>query len=309
MVGAWLVKDLLARKARVVVLVHDSDPQSELFRSGDINKVTVVNGTLEDYRTVERAINEQEADTIIHLGAQTIVSTAHHSPLSTFEVNIRGTYNLLEAARVHIDRVKRVVIASSDKAYGYQALLPYTEEMSLAGQHPYEVSKSCADLLSQSYWHTYGLPVAIARCGNIYGGGDLNWSRIVPGTIRSLIEGNAPIIRSDGSYIRDYVYVKDICGAYLLLAENLDNSRVCGYGFNFSNETALSVLDLVAHIQRALSREDLKPTILNKAKGEIKDQYLSAAKAHQVLGWHPTYTLYSGIQETVEWYQDFLKNY
>ena len=184
-VGSWLVKELLARSAHVVALIADSDPQTELIRSGDINKVAVVNGRLEDYQTLERAINEHEIDTVFHLGAQAIVGTARRSPMPTFEANIRGTYNLLEACRIHPDLVDRIVIASSDKAYGDQTQLPYVESMPLAGRNPYDVSKSCADLIAQSYFYTYETPVGVARCGNVYGGGDLNWSRIVPGTIRS----------------------------------------------------------------------------------------------------------------------------
>ena len=204
-VGSWLVKDLLAAGAYVVALVRDADPQSEFFRSGDFQSVAIVNGALEDFATLERAINEHEIDTVFHLGAQTIVGTAHRSPVPTFEANIRGSYFLLEACRLHQDRVRRVVIASSDKAYGDQPNLPYTEDTPLQGQHPYDVSKSCTDLIAQTYYHTYRLPVAIARCGNVYGGGDLNWSRIVPGTVRSLLQGMPPLIRSDGRYVRDYL--------------------------------------------------------------------------------------------------------
>jgi len=209
-VGSWLVKDLLAQGAYVVALVRDADPQSELYRSGDIHRISVVSGRLEDFHTLERAINEHEIDTVFHLAAQPIVGVAHRFPLHTFESNIRGSYNLLEACRVHNQFVQRVVIASSDKAYGPQPNLPYTEEMPLQGCHPYEVSKSCTDLIAQSYYYTYGLPVAIARCGNIYGGGDLNWSRIVPGTIRAFLQGERPVIRSDGTYVRDYIYVQRI---------------------------------------------------------------------------------------------------
>ena len=207
-VGSWLVKRLLELGAYVVALVRDWDPQTELVRSGDILRTNVVNGRLEDYDTLERAINEHEIDTVFHLGAQPIVTTALRNPLPTFEANIRGSYNLLEACRVHRSLVKRVVVASSDKAYGDAPSLPYTEDMPANGRHPYDVSKSCTDLLALSYAHTYDLPVTVARCGNIYGGGDLNWSRIVPGTIRSLWHGERPIIRSNGLFTRDYIYVR-----------------------------------------------------------------------------------------------------
>lgn len=305
-VGSWLVKDLLAQGAHVVVLVFDADPQSELFRSGDVRRVTVVNGALEDFRTLERAILAHECDTAIHLGAQALVGVAHRSPLATLETNVRGTYNLLEACRLHADLVRRVVVASSDKAYGDQPELPYTETMSLTGRYPYEVSKSCADLIARSYHATYGLPVAIARCGNIYGGGDLNWSRIVPGTIRSLLAGTRPVIRSDGGYVRDYFYVKDAAHAYLRLAEGLDGPGVAGEAFNFGTETPMTVLDLVAAIQKLMDRTDLEPDIRASARGEIHSQYLSSAKARRVLGWGPRFDLDAGLRETVAWYRDFV---
>src|ERR1700742_2229161 len=215
MVGYWLVKDLIAAGARVVCLVRDPDPQSGFYRSGDYQKVSLVQGDIENYASLERAINDHEVETVFHLAAQPIVGVAHRNPLPTFETNVRGTYNLLEACRVHSSLVKRVVIASSDKAYGEHDDLPYTEGMALQGKHPYEVSKSCADLITQAYQHTYALPVAILRCGNIYGGGDLNWSRIVPYAIRCFLEGKRPVIRSDGKFVRDYIYVKDVSRSYM----------------------------------------------------------------------------------------------
>jgi len=305
-IGSWLVRELLARGAHVVTLVRDADPESELFRSGDIQRVSVVNGTLEDFWTVERAINESEIDTVFHLGAQTIVGTAYRFPLGTFEANIRGTYNLLEACRLHDDLVERVVVASSDKAYGEVPDLPYTEEMPLKGSHPYEVSKSCADLIAQAYWKSYGLPVAIARCGNVYGGGDLNWSRIVPGTVRSIVRGERPILRSDGSYVRDYTYVRDVTLAYMKLAEEMNSNLVRGEAFNFSNESPLRVLELVETILRLMHSEHVEPQILDYAEGEIHSQELSAAKARKILGWEPQYDLERGLSETIEWYRSFL---
>ena len=305
-IGSWLVKHLLARGAYVVALVRDADPQSELCRSGDIRRVSVVNGALEDLWTLERAINEHKVETVFHLGAQTIVGTAHRFPLPTFEANIRGSYNLLEACRLHRDMVHRVVIASSDKAYGEQPNLPYTEDMPLIGRYPYEVSKSCADLIAQAYHHAYGLPVAIARCGNAYGGGDLNWSRIVPGTIRSLLKGERPIIRSDGTYIRDYIYVKDVARAYMRLAEGLEDKRVRGEAFNFSAETPLTVLELVRTIQSLMHCEQIEPRILDCAEAEIHNQHLSAAKARTILDWEPQFDLEQGLGETIKWYREFL---
>ena len=306
-VGSWLVKDLLAREAHVVALVRDPDPQTELWRSGDWRRIAIVQGRVEDFWTLERAINEHEIETVFHLAAQPIVGVAHRSPLQTFEANIRGTYNVLEACRQHQGSgVRRVVIASSDKAYGTQAQLPYTEDLPLQGQHPYEVSKSCADLIAIAYHRTYGLPVAVARCGNIFGGGDLNWSRIVPDTIRACLRGVRPVIRSDGTFVRDYIYVKDVSQAYLRLAEGLDDERVRGEAFNFSPERPVTVLELVARIQRLAGREDLVPDIRNTARGEIHSQYLDASKAGRVLGWSPRYSLDDGLTETIAWYREYL---
>lgn len=305
-IGAWLVKELLLQGAYVVALVLDDDPQSELYRNGAVRQVTVVNGALEDFWRLERVINLHEIDSVFHLGAQTIVGVAHRFPLTTFEANIRGTYNLLEVCRLHRGLVQRVVIASSDKAYGPQPHLPYVEEMGLNGRHPYEVSKSCADLITQSYHHTYGLSVAIARCGNVYGGGDLNWSRLVPGTIRSFIREERPILRSDGTYVRDYIYVQDIARAYMRLGECLDDEQVHGEAFNFSTEKPMTVLELVRVIQQLMGCAHIEPDIRNCAEGEIQHQHLSAQKAKKVLGWEPAYDLVAGLSETIAWYREFL---
>ena len=304
MVGSWLVKDLLERQAFVVALVLDGDPQSELFRSGDSTRVSVVSGRLEDLDTLERALTLHEIDTVFHLGAQTIVGAAHRAPLGTFEANIRGTYNLLEACRRHADLIRAVVVASSDKAYGQQQI-PYTEESPLLGRHPYEVSKSCADMLAQSYHHTYGLPVSIARCGNIFGGGDLNWSRIVPGTIRDFLHGRRPVLRSDGTFLRDYIYVKDAVAGYRLLAEQMGAPAVAGRAFNFSDESPSTVLQIVALIARLTGCEGIEPEILNRAGGEIEHQAVLAERARKVLGWRTQFTLDAGLGETIDWYRAF----
>lgn len=306
LVGSWLCRRLLAEGAHVVALVRDWDPQSEFIRSGDVKRCAVVSGQLEDYATVERALSEHEVDTVFHLGAQAIVGTALRSPLLTFESNIRGSYNLLDACRVHRDLVKRVVVASSDKAYGEAAVLPYTEDMPANGRHPYDVSKSCTDLLAHTYAQTYGLPVAVARCGNIFGGADLNWSRIVPGTIRLVLDGKAPLLRSDGTFTRDYLYVEDVVDAYLALAEGVEREGVRGEAFNFSPERQMSVLELTHLILEVLQRTDLKPVILNNAKAEIRDQYLDASKARRILGWSTRYTVREGLEHTVAWYRKYL---
>ncbi|HJT00251.1 MAG TPA: GDP-mannose 4,6-dehydratase [Terriglobales bacterium] len=305
-IGSWLVRALLEQGAYVITLVRDWDPQSTLIRSGDVQRTRVVSGALEDYATLERAINEHEPDTVFHLGAQTLVGTALRSPLPTFESNIRGTYNLLEACRVHSDIVKRVVVASSDKAYGEAERLPYTEEMPLNARHPYDVSKSCPDLIAFTYAWTYGLPVNVTRCGNVYGGGDLNWSQLVPGTIRSVLSNQRPVLRSDGSYTRDFIFVADVVEAYLLLASRTGADQVIGEGFNFGLQSRVTVLDMVEDILRLMGRSDLHPVIANDAKGEIKDQSLDASKAKRLLAWGPSYSLEEGLLETIRWYQDYL---
>lgn len=302
LVGSWLVKRLLTEGSYTVAFVRDADPQSELLRSGDINRVSVVNGNLEEYADVARAIVDHDIDTVFHLGAQTIVGAALRNPLQTFESNIRGTYNLLEACRLH--GVNCTVVASSDKAYGHCETLPYDESMPLNGRHPYDVSKSCTDLLAATYSHTYGLPVVIARCGNIYGGGDLNWSRIVPGTIKSLLAGEAPVIRSDGSFKRDYVYVKDAANVYVRLAEGLfAEQSLAGEAFNFGPSKPLSVIEIVDLIRKLMDREDLEPVVRNEAKSEIRDQFLASSKAERILGIKPDTTLNDGLAETVAWYR------
>lgn len=307
-VGAWLARRLLAEGAQVVALVRDWDPQSDLIRSGDINRVTAVHGCLEDAAALERAISCHGIDAVFHLGAQAIVTTAMRSPLATFETNIRGTYNVLEACRVHRALVSSVVVASSDKAYGQAATLPYREDMPLEGRHPYDVSKSCADLIALSYAAAYDLPVAVARCGNVYGGGDLHWSRIVPGTIRSLWRGEAPVIRSDGRFTRDYIYVEDVVNGYLQLAGRVAEPGVRGEAFNFGPGVPTSVLDITGRLQRLMDREDLTPVVLDCAAGEIRDQYLDAGKARARLHWSPAWTLDSGLVETIRWYRQFFES-
>ena len=308
MVGSWLVKELIKRGSMVVALVRDVDYQTEFYRSGDYLQTGIVNGSLENFSTIDRAINEYEIDTVFHFGAQTIVGAAYREPLQTFESNIRGTCHILEACRRHQDLVERIVIASSDKAYGIANKLPYTEDMPLKGCHPYDVSKSCADLLAQTYSHTYNMPVAIARCGNIYGGGDLNWSRIVPGTIRSLLNNQRPIIRSNGKYIRDYIYIKDIVDAYLNLAESITEKNISGEVFNFSTESWITVIEIVNEIRTIMGKKELEPQILNLSLKEIPEQSLSAQKAHKILAWYPKYDLKRGLSETVDWYKNYFGN-
>lgn len=307
LIGSWLVKKLLAANARVALLVKDINPISEISRSGDIHRVAITYGNLEDFGTLEYVINLYDVDTVFHLGAQTQVGVAHRFPLKTFEANVRGTYNLLEACRVHAALVKRVVVASTDKAYGNQKVLPYTEQMPLDARHSYDVSKSCADLIAQAYHHTYGVPLAITRFGNVYGGGDWNLQRIVPSTILSLAENRRPLIRSDGKPRRDYIFVEDVAEGYLRLAERLDDPAVVGQAFNFSNQIPVSVLEIVNVIQTIMGRTDLVPVIQNIAKAEISDQYLDASKARQLLNWQPRFNLEAGLEKSIAWYLDYLR--
>lgn len=301
-VGSWLCEELVARGAHVVALVLDDDPQSRFYSEGIDVRCSIVRGNLASFSDCMRAINAHDVEIVFHLGAQTIVGTAQRDPLETFESNVRGTYNLLEAARRLAPLVRAFVVASSDKAYGDSAVLPYIETMRLNGKHPYDVSKSCADLLAASYAHSYDLPVTIARCGNIYGGGDLNWSRIVPGTIRSLRAGERPILRSDGENIRDYIYVRDVVSAYIGLAEaSVANADVAGEAFNFSPQSQHSVLDIVAAIGTVMNVSP-NPKILNTATMEIRNQTLDATKARKYLGWLATWSLHEGLVETVAWY-------
>lgn len=311
LLGSWLTKLMIDEGANVIALDRDIVPMSILWSSSKDfayikDKLTIVHGCLEDYQLLERVLNEYEIEVVFHLGAQTIVGTANRNPLSTFESNIRGTYNLLEACRRNKDVIKAVVMASSDKAYGVQDKLPYDENTPLRGTHPYDVSKSCADLISYTYFNTYKLPVCITRCGNLYGPGDLNFNRIIPETIRSLLNGEIPIIRSDGTYIRDYFYVKDGALAYKTLAEKMYELDIHGESFNFSNEIQVTVLELVEKLIEIMGG-NIKPKILGNASNEIKHQYLSAQKARYVLDWHPRYALEEGLKETIEWYKLFLK--
>lgn len=307
LVGIWLVRRLVEAGAQVVCPVRDWVPQSDLLRSPLNERVVLVRGDIQDQSFMERVLGEYEIDTVIHLAAQTIVGIANRNPVSTFESNIQGTWTLLEACR-RSPLVRQIVIASSDKAYGDQEVLPYTEEAPLQGRHPYDVSKSCADLIARSYAETYGLPAVITRCGNFYGGGDLNWNRIVPGTIRSILRSMPPVIRSDGKNIRDYFYVEDGAVAYMLLAEQLAaHPELKGQSFNFSNEEQMTVLDLTQRILRLMD-SDLKPEIRNEATNEIRHQYLSAEKARTTLGWKPLFDLDTGLRKTIEWYRHFFRD-
>ncbi len=306
LLGSWLTEWLVGHGADVVGLVRDHVPQSNFYRMGLAQRITIVRGSIENYDVVERTINEYEIAVTFHLAAQTIVSIANANPRHTFVANIAGTWNVLEACR-RSRWTRAVVLASSDKAYGEQKELPYQESTPLQGRHPYDVSKSCADLLGQAYWASYALPISITRCGNFYGGGDLNFNRIVPGTIRSLFDGKRPVIRSDGTLVRDYFYIKDAVSAYVQLAQKILEGKALGEVYNFSNEVQITVRELVERISKYMGKEELQPVILNDAPNEIPHQYLSAEKARRELGWQAQYTLEASLRETIQWYRDFFK--
>ena len=309
-VGSNLVARLLKLGAQVTCFVRDHDETTPLWLSGSVLRTRIASGRLECYDHIKSAIVEHEIDTVFHLGAQTIVGAGQRDPRGTFESNVCGTYNLLEACRLHGEGlVRRIVVASSDKAYGESSTLPYTEQTPLAATNPYDVSKSCADLIAQSYHHSYALPIAIARCGNIFGPGDLNFSRIVPGTIRSLLAGVAPVIRSDGSPLRDYLYIDDAVNAYLALATWLDEPQgrqSAERAFNFSSNDPITVLEMTERITRATGISTLKPIIENTARGEILHQHLDSSRAEKELRWKTLANLDEALRETVGWYRSYL---
>lgn len=306
LVGSWLVRRLVDLGADVVSLVRDWAPTSEFVRGGAVERVRVVRGDVCDRDLLERVLGEREIEVVVHLAAQTIVGVANRNPVSTFETNVAGTWALLEACR-RSPRVRSIVLASSDKAYGAQPVLPYAEDMPLDAIHPYDVSKACADLIGRSYALSFGVPVVTTRCGNFFGGGDLNWSRVVPGTIRSVLRGERPLIRSDGTFVRDYFYVEDGVDAYLQLAQRQlqEPEAYAGKAFNFSTERPLSVVEIVRMVLAHMGSE-LEPKILGEASNEIREQYLSAALARETLGWTPAYGLDEGLQRTIAWYCEHL---
>ncbi|RLG18143.1 sugar dehydratase [Candidatus Micrarchaeota archaeon] len=304
--GSWIAVELVRRRAKVTAVVRDHVVGSNFYRMELERKIKIERGELENLSFLRRVINKNKVKDVLHVGAQAIVGAANRSPLPTFEANVRGSWNVLEACRL-AKQVERVVVASSDKAYGEGRKLPYTEETPLRGEHPYDVSKSCSDLVATAFYETYGLPVCITRCGNIYGGGDLNFNRIVPGTIRSLLKKERPIIRSDGQYIRDYFYVKDAVDGYLVLAEAMEDEALHGEAFNFSSGNHLKVVEIVEKIRRLMGLR-LKPKILNQVSAEIREQTLSCEKAERILGWKPKYGLERGLKESIKWYRNYFRN-
>lgn len=302
LMGSWLVKALLEQEAEVVGLVRDQTPKSMLVREGLIRRISVVNGELESLATMRRAIAEYQPHTVFHLAAQPLVQVAKLDPVGTLRANVAGTWNVLEACR--LAGKSNVVVASSDKAYGANLNLPYRETFPLQGRYPYDVSKSCADLVTQMYSATYGVKTAIARCGNLFGGGDLNFSRTIPGAIQATLAGERFVIRSDGKFVRDFLYVKDAADSYLALGEHLaEDESLSGEAFNFSIGLRFTVLDVVAMVLKLMNRTDLEPVIQNNASSEIREQYLDSTKARERLGWRPKYAMEEALGETIDWYQ------
>jgi CDP-glucose 4,6-dehydratase len=299
--GGWLVRELVERQARVIALVRDGAPQSCFARDGMANRVETVHGALADQALLRRTLCEYEISTVFHLGAQAIVGVARADPIGTLEANVAGTWNLLEAAR-H-SPVQEVVVASSDKAYGPSRRLPYSETHPMEGRYPYDVSKSCVDLICRMYAETYGLPVCVTRCGNLFGGGDRNHRRTIPGVIMSTLRGERFVIRSDGHFVRDFLYVRDAVHAYLTLAEAMAaGPELRGEAFNFSMEVRYTVLEIADQVLQLMGRPELRPIVQSIATDEIREQYMVANKARRVLGWSPKFTMQQGLQETIAWY-------
>jgi CDP-glucose 4,6-dehydratase len=305
LLGSWLVPELVQQGAMVVALVRDGAPRSRLARDGWLERISTVYGSLTDEGLVRRALAEYEIDTVFHLGAQTLVGIAKKDPVSTLEANVRGTWMVLDAARQC--GVPRVVVASSDKAYGDSDRLPYREDHPLQGRFPYDVSKSCTDLITTMYARTYGLGAVVARCGNLFGGGDLNFSRLIPGVIAATVRGESFLIRSDGKFVRDFLYVEDAADAYLTLAERLaQDPSLAGEAFNFGLELRPTMLELTEKVLHMMGRSDLRPVVQNIASAEIREQYLDASKARKLLDWAPRHGLDEGLRRTIDWYRRFL---
>jgi CDP-glucose 4,6-dehydratase len=302
--GSNLTKALLNYKANVHgldILIHR---KRTILTKNDFDKINIIKGSVENFLLLSEIIRKNKIEVIFHLAAKSLVGQGLQYPLKAFSTNIRGTWNVLEASR-NSNSVKAIIVASSDKAYGNQKILPYKETTPLCGNHPYDVSKSCADLLAYTYFHTYGLPVAITRCGNIFGPGDFNFSRIIPDTVRCALTGKTLLIRSDGKFIRDYIYVDDIVNGYLLLAQNLRKLNLAGEAFNFSDENPITVLELVKKIYKLIGKKE-NYKILNQAKFEIRDQCLDSAKARRVLNWKPKVSLKDGLKKAIYWYSCLL---
>lgn len=310
-VGSWLTKALVNAGSLVTIMVHDLHPSmSSMEIPGAGEKVqNIIVSDIRNQSDIKHAIRHYEVDTCFHLAAQAIVSRAMQSPDITYDVNVRGTVNVLEACR-SCETVDQIVVASSDKAYGEPLFVPITELHPLLGSFTYDASKACADMISRAYHNSYSLPVAVARCSNIYGGGDTNFSRIVPGTIMSVLLGKRPMVRSDGRAVRDYMYISDAVSAYLLLCKNVQRAEVKGEAFNFGTSRPVTVLEIVTLIAKLTGGKGIQPIVSNSDEWYIKSQYLSTNKAAKVLGWTPQIVLEKGLLKTISWYRrnaSFLK--
>ena len=302
--GSNLTRRMISYGAKITGVDIEVGKKGNVLARGDYKRITVIKGSVTNPRLLKGIISRHKPEIVFHLAAEAIVGKCNKYPMRTFKTNIEGTWNVLEACRNN-NAVRAIVIASSDKAYGSHKILPYKEIAPLCGSHPYDVSKSCADLIAHSYHHTYKLPVAITRCANLYGPGDPNFSRIVPEAIKCALLDKTLIIRSDGKFTRDYLYVLDAVNGYVLLAEKLNSLRLAGEAFNLSQERPVTVLELVNKISQILNKK-ANYKVLNVAKYEIKDQYLSSAKARRILNWKPQYTLIEGLKETIGWYRNYL---
>ncbi len=305
--GSNLTRKLVGASASIMGLDIKTYRKATLLTASDYDKIKVIKGDVANYSLIRKIISTHKIEVVFHLAAEAIVGRSLENPLKTFATNVKGTWNILEASRIS-GHVKAVVIASSDKAYGSHENLPYTEQTPLIGRHPYDVSKSCADLIANAYFHTYDVPVCVTRCGNIFGPGDLNFSRIIPDTIRSIILNKTLVIRSDGEFTRDYVFVDDIVEGYILLAQELRKVKFAGEAFNFSNENPIQVKSLVEKIYE-VADEDPDYKILGQARYEIKHQYLLAEKARIMLGWRPQFNLDDALKVTINWYKNHFDKY
>lgn len=308
LLGSWMVEELVSQGANITCLIRDWIPDSKLVASGLSEQTNLVYGELQNYDLMVRVLNEYEINTVFHFGAQTIGGTSSRSALSTFESNIKGTWTLLEACRENRRLIERIVVASSEKAYGSHNNLPYTEDMALQGRFPHDVSKSCSDLIAQSYFHTYRLPLAITRSVNLFGGGDLNFNRLIPGTIRSALRNESPIIRSNWRLVRDYFFVLNAVDGYIQLAEKMPDDALNGEALNFGYGEPLSVIELVDEILDIMGKSHLRPVILNEESNEITDQYLDCSKAQRLLNWRPMYKRREGLRQTISWYEEYLES-
>jgi CDP-glucose 4,6-dehydratase len=305
LLGCWVSRRLCDLGARVVGLVRDAVTDGHPFeRFGLRDRMKLVTGSVDDFDLVRRLVAEERVQVILHLAGQSRVHVAAERPRLAFEVNIRGTWNVLEAVRVAGTRTP-VVLASSGTVYGTADELPFTEDTPLRSTSPYDASKACAESVARSYHATFGVPVCLVRSGNLYGGGDLHIERIVPGTIRALLSGERPVIQGDGRAVRDYLYVDDAARAYVMLAEATDDSEIAGEAFNLGAERPTTVADIVETIMRVGGRPDLTAHVLGRPAPAVPAMVLSSLKARKAVGWRAETPLETGLASTIAWYREF----